>query len=80
MAPLDSTPPKPKRERRPRWQAPTKPRLLPVKRWAAQAGIPYSSARAIVHRGEIAIVRIGRAQYLEQADGDRWIAMHKETA
>jgi hypothetical protein len=77
MAPTDTTPPT---RRRPRWQPPTRPRLVPVKRSAAENGIPYTSLRDIVHRGEIPVIKIGRAQYVESSDVDRWIASRKETA
>ena len=59
---------------------PTKTRLVPAKRGAAETGVPYSSWRDAVHRGEIPLIRIGRAWYHERTDIDRWIASRKETA
>jgi hypothetical protein len=66
------------RQRRQRWQAPARPQLTPLKRWAAEKGIPYTSVRDIVRRGEIPVIKIGRAQYIEHSDGDRWITSRKE--
>jgi len=48
-------------------------RLAPVKAEARRTGIPYTSLRDIIHRGEIPLIRIGRAQYVEKADVDAWI-------
>jgi excisionase family DNA binding protein len=77
MAPPDTTPPA---KRRTRWQAPTRTRLTPVKRSAAENGIPYTTMRDVIHRGEIPVIKIGRAQYVETSDVDHWITSRKETA
>lgn len=56
------------------------PRLAPVKDIAAETSIPYTTWRDIAHRGEIPVVRVGRAWYLDRADGARWIETRKERA
>ncbi len=58
---------------------PAAPQLAPAKRIAAERGIPYTTLRDIVFRGEIPLVRLGRAWYLDRRDVDRWIASQKET-
>jgi excisionase family DNA binding protein len=55
-------------------------RLAPVKAESRRTGIPYTSLRDIIHRGEIPIIRIGRAQYVEKTDIDHWIETRKERA
>jgi excisionase family DNA binding protein len=59
------------------------PRLIPAKTAAKQLGIPYSSLRDSVHRGELAVVRRGRnerhsAWYFERRDIDRWLETRKQ--
>jgi excisionase family DNA binding protein len=56
------------------------PRLEPAKAVARRTGIPYGSLRDLAHRGEIAVIRVGRAWYFERADIDRWIETRKERA
>jgi excisionase family DNA binding protein len=56
------------------------PRLIAAKRAAAITGIPYTSLRDIVHRGELCVIRVGRAWYIETADLDRWIETRKAEA
>lgn len=58
--------------------APDVSQLAPVKAEARRRGIPYTSFRDVIHRGEIPIIRIGRAQYVEKADVDQWIERSKE--
>ena len=53
--------------------APKTSRLASLKAAADETGIPYTSLRAIVLRGEIAPVRVGRAIYVERIDVARWI-------
>jgi excisionase family DNA binding protein len=60
--------------------APHHARLEAAKAAAHRTGIPYSSLRDLAHRGEIPIVRVGRAWYFERADVDRWIETQKERA
>lgn len=54
-------------------------RLAKLKRWSEEQGLPYTSTRDAAMRGEIPIVRVGRALYIERRDGDRWIESRKET-
>jgi hypothetical protein len=55
-------------------------RLAKIKRWASDIGLPYTTVRDAALRGEIPLVRIGRALYMERRDGDRWIEARKEDA
>ena len=41
-------------------------------------GVKYTSLRAIVHRGELPGIRIGRATYVDRVDVERWIESSKE--
>jgi hypothetical protein len=54
------------------------PQLAAAKKVAAETGVPYTSLRDIALRGEIAVVRIGRAWYFDRADVGRWIETRKE--
>jgi len=56
------------------------PRLVGAKRAAAEYGLAYTSLRDIVLKGEIPLIRVGRAGYLERGDIDRWIESRKERA
>jgi hypothetical protein len=56
------------------------PRLVAAKPAALALGIPYTSLRDIVFRGEIPVIRIGRAWYLERGDIEKWIANRKGAA
>jgi hypothetical protein len=53
------------------------PRLIRAKRAASEYGFPYSTFRTICFRGGIAVVKCGRAWYVERADVERWIADNK---
>lgn len=55
-------------------------RLVAAKAAARLTGIPYGSLRNLAQRGEIPVVRVGRAWYFERADLDRWIEKRKELA
>jgi excisionase family DNA binding protein len=57
----------------------TTPRLIKAKRAALDIGIPYTTLRDVALRGEIALVRVGRALYIERSDVDRWIETRKAT-
>jgi hypothetical protein len=57
---------------------PHRPRVAKVKHWAQENGFPYTTVRDAALRGEIPLIRIGRALYMEQRDGDRWIETRKE--
>jgi hypothetical protein len=39
----------------------------------ASCGMPARTVRAAAHRGEVAVRRIGRADFIERADLDKWI-------
>jgi excisionase family DNA binding protein len=63
----------------------TTTRLVPAKRAARELGVPYSTIRDSVHRGELAVIRLGRsvrhaAWYFERRDLDSWIAHRKGAA
>jgi excisionase family DNA binding protein len=53
------------------------PRLIRATQAADEYGIPHSSLRDIVHRGELQVVRVGRRWYYERRDLDRWIEAQK---
>jgi excisionase family DNA binding protein len=57
---------------------PTSARLVPAKIASIETGIAYTTLRDLAFRGEIQVVRIGRAWYFERRDLDMWIASHKE--
>ena len=54
------------------------PQLGPAKKIARKKGIPYTSLRDVAFRGEIPVVKIGRAWYFDESDVDTWIAARKE--
>ncbi len=63
-----------------RTSAQTVSRLIAAKAASQLTGIPYGSLRDLAHRGEIPVVRVGRAWYFERADLDQWIEKRKERA
>jgi excisionase family DNA binding protein len=52
---------------------PKTPQLTAAKRTSVERGVPYGSLRDAVFRGELPVVRIGRAWYFDNQDVDRWI-------
>jgi len=58
--------------------APGRSRLVALKEWSREVGLPYSSVHDRALRGDFPIVRIGRAIYLERTDGDIYIESRKE--
>jgi len=56
------------------------PRLVAAKAASRTTGIPDGSLRDFAHRGELPVVRIGRAWYFERTDLDRLIESRKERA
>lgn len=54
------------------------PKLIAAKPAARELGLPYTSLREIVFRGEIPVVRVGRAWYFRRADLDDWLRKHAE--
>lgn len=55
-------------------------KLIRARQVTRDFGIPYTSLRDIAHRGELPVIRIGRAWYFERADIDHWIQTRKGTA
>jgi excisionase family DNA binding protein len=53
-------------------------RLVPAKAAAEETGIAYTTLRDLVFRGELPVLKIGRAWYLDRADLARFIDSHKE--
>ncbi len=53
-------------------------KLAKLKPWSIEQGLPYTSTREAGLRGEFPIFRFGRALYLRQCDGERWIETRKE--
>ena len=53
-------------------------RLVPAKVASIETGIAYTTLRDLAFRGEIPVVRVGRAWYFERRDLEHWIASHKE--
>jgi len=56
----------------------TLPRVLPLKRAAEESGIPYTSLRAAHFRGELAILKNGRAWYVTVDELRRWMEARTE--
>lgn len=54
------------------------PRVLPIKKAAEESGFNYWSLRDAHYRGELAIVRMGRAWYIEVDELARFVAAHTE--
>jgi hypothetical protein len=40
--------------------------------------LPYTTLRDLAFRGEIPVIKAGRAWYFERRDLDNWIAIHRE--
>ena len=53
------------------------PRLKRWARAAREAGIPYNTLRDAALRGQLPVVKIGKAWYAEPADIDKFIAARK---
>jgi excisionase family DNA binding protein len=53
--------------------------LTGAKTAAKETGIPYTTLRDLAFRGEIPVVRLGRAWYFDRRDLARFIAGAKET-
>lgn len=52
--------------------------LTPAKAAARDSGIPYTTLRDLVFRGELPVVRLGRAWYFDRRDLSRFIDRAKE--
>lgn len=59
--------------------SPKSGRLVAAKPGAAEIGVPYTSLRDAAFRGEIPVVRLGRAWYFERSDLARWVERNKQT-
>ena len=53
-------------------------RLVSAKAAAREIGLPYTTLRDLAFRGEIPVVKAGRAWYFERRDLDSWITNHRE--
>jgi excisionase family DNA binding protein len=53
-------------------------RLIAAKVAAIETGIAYTTLRDLVFRGEIPVVKVGRAWYFNRRDLENWIASHTE--
>jgi hypothetical protein len=51
---------------------------MPFKRAAEGSGFSYSSLRDAHFRGELAVIKLGRAWYIELAELARFIESHTE--
>jgi excisionase family DNA binding protein len=52
--------------------------LVTAKVASIETGIPYTTLRDLTFRGEIPVVKVGRAWYFARRDLENWIATHKE--
>jgi len=59
-------------------RAPELPYLKPAKAAARECGLAYTSLRAAAFRGELPVVRIGRAWYFDVRDLHDFINARKE--
>jgi hypothetical protein len=61
-----------------RQQRPAASRLVRAKTAAAETCIPYTSLRDLAFRGDIPVLKVGKAWYFERRDLEHWIVNHKE--
>ena len=54
------------------------PRLIPLKRAAVETGLSHSSLRDAHFRGELAIMKMGRAWYVEIAELAKFVERQTE--
>lgn len=54
------------------------PHLIGAKPCSEEFGIKYGSLRELVHRGELPVIRVGRAWYFDRRDVEAWIQTSKE--
>lgn len=54
-------------------------RLRPARAASRERGIPYTTLRDCVFRGELSVVKLGRAWYFDERDLDRFIEKNKTT-
>jgi len=53
-------------------------RLVRAKIAAEETGIPYTSLRDLAFRGEIPVLKVGKAWYFDRRDLESWITTRKE--
>jgi excisionase family DNA binding protein len=53
------------------------PRLIAAKSAAQALGLPYTSLRDLAFRGELQVVKVGRAWYFERRDLEQWVSCRK---
>jgi excisionase family DNA binding protein len=61
-------------------QTPAATRLIKPSQIKSEIGIPISTLRDAVHRGELPVIRIGKAWFLDRIAVDRWIESRTEVA
>lgn len=54
------------------------PQLVGAKPCSTEYGLKYTSLRDLVHRGELPVIRVGRAWYFDRRDVENWIETRKE--
>jgi excisionase family DNA binding protein len=52
--------------------------LAPAKRAAEELGIPYTTLRDLAFKGQIPVIRLGRAWYFDRGDLKRFKDQHRE--
>jgi hypothetical protein len=75
MSTSNAGPANPPQKEKPRGAA---SRLVRAKVAAVETGIPYTSLRDLAFRGEIPVLKVGKAWYFERRDLENWIATRKE--
>ena len=54
------------------------PQLIRAKPCSLEYGLKYTTLRDVVQRGEIPVLRVGRAWYFDRRDVEQWIEARKE--
>lgn len=54
-----------------------RPRLSKLTAAARESGLPYTTLRDLHFRGELPVVKVGRAWYVDARDLDRFIESNK---
>ena len=73
--PANAVPVNPPQKEKPRGAV---SRLVPAKVATAETGIPYTSLRDLAFRGEIPVLKVGKAWYFDRRDLETWIVTRKE--
>jgi excisionase family DNA binding protein len=53
-------------------------RLVSAKVASIETGLAYTTLRDLAFRGELPVIKVGRAWYFERRDLEHWIASHRE--